>query len=170
MNAKRLLFVYRILIVIVIGVAVYAAAMSDMQLNRSDFLGSIVDASGVVATIFGIWVAIIYPNFVAALSTGKSLKDTPESERYKKLIKSLYRSSFVLCSAVFLLSIFSAFSIEKETPLSRGSFFAYTILVFISISESLFYAIYNGEKALSGEINKGIFSGLMRRRRRGRRE
>jgi len=169
-NAKSLFLVYRTLTLIAVGFTVYVAAMSDMGLNRSEFLGSIVDASGVVATIFGIWVAIIYPNFVAALSAGKTLKDTPDSERYRKLIKSLYRSSFVLCSAIFLLSVFSAFSIGKETPISRGSFFAYAVLVFISISESLFYAIYNGEKALSGEINKGIFSGVMRRRRRGRSE
>jgi hypothetical protein len=169
-NAKNLFFVYRILIIVLISFGVCLAAVSDTELKRSEFLGSIVDASGVVVTIFGIWVAIIYPNFVAALNGGVPLNSTSESERYKKLIKSLYRSSFVLCSTIFLLSVFSVFPMTKETPFSRGSFFAYAALVFVSISESLFYAIYNGEKALSIEINKGIFSGVMKRRRRGRRE
>lgn len=170
MNAKPQFVAYRILIATAISFVTYIVAMSDMSINRSEFLGSIVDASGVIVTIFGIWVAIIYPNFVTALSSGKPLKKTPDSERYARLIKSLYRSSFVLCSAIFLFSIFSSFSIGKETPMSRGAFFAYSALVFVSISESLFTAIYNGEKSLSIEINKGIFTGFMRRRRRGRRE
>lgn len=122
MNANVQFVVYRILIATAIGVVAYVVAMSNVSIKRSEFLGSIVDASGVIVTIFGIWVAIIYPNFVAALSSGKPINKTPDSERHHRLIKSLYRSSFVLCSAVLLFSIFSSFSIDKETPLSRGGF------------------------------------------------
>lgn len=132
--------------------------------NYVDLVVALIGASGVVVTVFGIWVAIIFPRFVASLGNGVPAENQNDAHRYKVLIESLYRSAATLSSCIFILIITSFFHANSNEYKIAFCFFALSCS--LSLCESLFLSISSGELAASDAINNGIMVGVIRRRRR----
>lgn len=146
------------------GVFTWATTLNPINLNFIELVVSLIGAAGVVVTVFGIWLAVIFPRFVASLGSGIEIGKTEDATRYSVLLKSLYRSATVLCSALFILLILTFF--YHASVATSASIFAFCALCCISLFESLFASIANGELAASDAINQGIVMGVVRRRRR----
>jgi hypothetical protein len=117
--------------------------------------------AGVVVTVFGIWVAIIFPKMLAGLESGVKSEGVPERARYRALIESLYRSCFVLCAASLVFLLVSFFG--NDSRLFVASFSTFCWLSFSSISSALWVAVMSGEGAVVKGINDGIAAGVRRR-------
>ena len=164
MKGRVLFWAYRSIAFLVAALVVSATALFDREVSYIDLLVAVIGTAGVVVTVFGIWVAVIFPRFVASLGGGVPASKTDDAKRYQVLLKSLYRAALVLVSSLFVL-IIVAFLGEDSAAL-KGSLCAFVMLSFISLSESLFVSIVNGELAASDAINEGIILGVVRRRRR----
>jgi hypothetical protein len=125
--------------------------------------------SGVVVTVFGIWVAVIFPRLLTGLESGAKAADLPDRSRYDALIKSLYRSCFVLCASFFVLLLTAFADVRSSFLYIAFAFFAW--LCFFSIATSLWSSVANGEVAAVVGINDGILKGVVKRvRGKGRRK
>lgn len=125
---------------------------------------AMVALAGVVVTIFGIWVAIIFPRLIAGLESGDKNAAQPQLSRYDTLIAILYRSCFVLVSSIFVLIVCSFYG--KNTIMLSFFVAMFIWLAFFSITTSLFVAVGNGELAVSSRIDESSVSGMLRRLRR----
>jgi len=125
---------------------------------------AMVALAGVVVTVFGIWVAIIFPGLVAGLESGNKDAARLQMKRYDTLISILYRSCFVLVSSIFVLIVCSFYG---KSTITLSFFVAMFVwLAFFSITTSLFVAVGNGELAVSSRIDEGSILGMVRRLRR----
>lgn len=125
---------------------------------------AMVALAGVVVTVFGIWVAIIFPKLVDGLESGSAPNSLPQKERYRSLISSLYRSCFILCVSTFVFLVSSLYG--NETEFFRASVANFVWLAFFSIVSSLSAAVISGESAVASGINDSLRVGLIRRLRR----
>lgn len=128
----------------------------------SGLVSALIAVAGVVVTVFGIWIAVIYPGFVSGLREGAAIS-SHEGERYRALLSSLYRSGLVLCLStlcLFLLTFYDTH--ESFFPLAISSFCAFSV---VSIIESLWGAIRSGDSSANDAINRGRVSGSHRNRR-----
>lgn len=166
MKANVPFLAYRCVAIALVGGATAAAWHVTRQINYGDLLVTIVGVGGVVVTVFGIWLAVIFPRFVASLGNGVPLAETADAQRYNVLMRSLYRSAFVLISALGLLVVSTFF--PADTPEFRSALCAYSMLSLLALAESLFSSIANGELAATEAINHGVVVGVVRRRRRQR--
>lgn len=125
--------------------------------------------AGVVVTVFGIWLAVIFPRLMSGLESGVKSEDNPDRDRFNELVKSLYRSCFVLCASFFVLLLISLSGARAGLISLPFSFFAW--LCFFSVSSALWSSVANGEVSAVAGINVGILKGVKSRiRGRGRTE
>ncbi len=164
MKVKLTFYFYRAfaVLVVVLG-SMFSIERGDFS-ERVTIVNAILGASGVVVTVFGIWIAIIFPRFVASLGEGVDLESNPDASRYQTLMKSIYRSAFVLACSLLVLMLISIFWVSS--PIGKAFFFAYAALSCVSLGECLFASIVDGELTASDAINNGVFVGVVRRRRR----
>lgn len=139
---------------------------SQISVDRMSAIATALAAfAGVVVTVFGIWVAIIFPRLLAGLEAGAKSQEMPERVRYRALIESLYRSCFVLCASSLVFLLISFFG--NDTKFFAKAFSAFCWLSFLSISSSLWKAVVSGDGAVAAGMSDGILTGT-RRRIRGR--
>lgn len=130
---------------------------------------ALVALAGVVVTVFGIWIAIIFPKIMQDLGSGRVPKDVPETARYQALVSALYKSCFVLCSGFFVFIVISFYGKQDRNLMVAVAFFSW--LSFFSITLSLWAAVTNGELAAGNGITQKLYGGLVKRvRGMGRRQ
>jgi hypothetical protein len=127
-------------------------------------LTALVTIAGVVVTVFGIWIALIFPRLLSGYESGVGPSGLPEVARYNALVAALYRSCFALCASGFVFIIVGLYGVPDVLFLRSIAWF--TWLVFFSICESMWSAVVSGEVALTVGINKSKKTGLIRRLRR----
>lgn len=126
-----------------------------------EVLKALIGFSGVVVTIFGIWIAIIFPSFTSELAGGTSLADSSRADRYNSLISSLYRSCFSLTASFFVFLVASLHG--QGSDFYSKSLVLFSFLVFFSIACALWSSVLNGEVEVVGQINDGILDGFKKR-------
>lgn len=155
---------YRVAVLMLAAVLSWLGFVVGAQPNYSDILVAIIGTAGVVITVFGIWIAIIFPRFVSSLGEGVEASKMDDSRRYKVLLVSLYRSALTLSAALVALLLVSFFPFQTKALAALMLFFS--ALCCISLFESLFSSVANGESAATDAINQGVVLGVVRRRRR----
>jgi hypothetical protein len=122
---------------------------------------SLVAVSGVVVTVFGIWIAIIFPRLYEELSSGVHPKASSDNKRYNNLVFSLYRSCFILCTSVFVFLIVSFYPGSGEFYSSAVVVFSW--LAFFSIFLALWSSVIIGETSVARGLDSGERKGFIRR-------
>ena len=166
MKTRFLFFAYRVGAIGLSGVAALAASQLNGELKYIEILSSLIGVAGVVITVFGIWVAVIFPRFVQTLSAGEGLGENPDHLRYQAIMGSLYRASFDLCAC--LVTLILLLTATSMTPTLRAAFVFFAAMCAISLGEALASSIVSGDRSSSDSINAGIRKGMMGRRRRVR--
>lgn len=126
---------------------------------------ALVALASVVVTVFGIWIAVIFPKMLQDLESGRDPKEVPERRRYMSLVAALYKSCFVLCSGFFVFLLLSFYGDQNRLLVGFVAFFSW--LAFFSVVQSLWVAVINGEFAVGDGINQKIRKGLLKRVRAG---
>lgn len=124
---------------------------------------ALIGFAGLVVTIFGIWIAVIFPVLSSLLVDGKAKQEVSQLARYDVLVRALYKSCFSLTATFFVFLVLSFFPSELKWVSINAIFFSW--LVFFSTVLALWSAIWNGEGAVLGGINESIRSGMIRRLR-----
>ncbi|MFA6985225.1 MAG: hypothetical protein WC213_03355 [Arenimonas sp.] len=124
---------------------------------------ALVAFAGLVVTIFGIWIAVIFPAIAQVLTSGVPKGKVPELARYDVLVRALYRSCFSLCSCFFVFLVLSFYSTDGDWLVVFSVFFSW--LAFWSIVLALWSAVWTGESAVVNSVNESMRSGLMKRLR-----
>lgn len=122
---------------------------------------ALIGFAGLVVTIFGIWIAVIFPVLSSLLSSGKTKHDVAQVARYDVLIRALYRACFTLTAAFFVFLILSFCHDYSLWVAKAGAFFSW--LAFIATAWALWSAVCNGEGAVAGGINDSLRVGVARR-------
>lgn len=130
---------------------------------------SMVGLAGVVVTVFGIWVAIIFPRMLSGIESGSADDASKDKDRYHNLIKSLYRSCLVLCANLFVFITSSIYGSDIKSQFFSSAVVTFLWLSFFSIISSLWGAVFHGELTAVSAINVSEGKGLLKRlRRRGK--
>ncbi|MEZ5484581.1 MAG: hypothetical protein R3F01_05415 [Lysobacteraceae bacterium] len=124
---------------------------------------TLVGLAGVVVTVFGIWVAIIFPRVLSGLESGSSMASLPEKSRFDSLISSLYKSCFVMSAAGFVLILVVFYGSDDIYLAMTIVFFCW--LSFFSLVSSLWVAVINGEVAAGHGVNVSNRKGTIERTR-----
>lgn len=140
------------------------AAASERASVDGGYLQSLASGAGVVVTVFGIWIAIIFPRLSQSIEVGADRRNLPENLRYRRLLASLARASVVLIGSLFLVVVLP-FS-NDSSSLLRFLVAVFGVLCVISLGESLLLAIVDGEGAVSDELQTKARAGFFRRRNR----
>lgn len=122
---------------------------------------ALIGFAGLVVTIFGIWIAVIFPVLSGLLADGKAKQEVSELTRYDTLVRALYRACFAL-TACFLVFLVLSFSSYFDVWVARSSVF-FSWLAFSSTAWALWSAVWNGESAVVGGVNVSVRKGLIRR-------
>lgn len=128
-----------------------------------DVLKALIGFAGLVVTIFGIWIAVIFPVLSGLLADGKARQEVSQLARYDVLVRALYRACFALTVSFFVFLILS-FHSGWSLWLARVTVF-FSWLVFFATAWALWSAIWNGESAVSTGVNGSVRIGLVRRMR-----
>lgn len=157
-----------VLIGLSVGGGVLAPTVSKSLLIQ--VATSMVGLAGVVVTVFGIWVAVIFPKMLANVELSEANAGTNDKRRYDVLISSLYRSCFTLCANLFVFIVVSFYVADLSSRFFTFSVVGFLWLSFFSIVESLWSAVTNGELSAVDSLNKSAGIGLLKRLRgRGKR-
>lgn len=152
--------IWLVLVSVALGVAVPAVAQDKVL----SMLAAIAAFAGVVVTVFGIWIAMVFPQLLAGLSSGSSVRDLPERGTYRALVVSLYRSCFVLCAVLFVTIAVTLYGESQDYLVKALAVFGW--LSFFSVTAALWGVVAGGERTVVGQINAGILEGVRRRLRR----
>ncbi|MFC5441660.1 hypothetical protein [Rhodanobacter ginsenosidimutans] len=153
-------------VALLVGLTIVSFAIDYLDLGKiSTFLGVIISVEGVVVTIFGIWIAIIFPRLFGVIQDGEDFRHVRDNDRYNALVESLYRSCFVLCAACFVFFLVSFF--DQYASFFFPSVFCFCAYSLFSLYESLWTSVWMGEAASVERLNDARTSGALRRRRRG---
>jgi len=148
---------------ILIGVCVAAAWLSAGTTVSAllEIQKALIGFAGLVVTIFGIWIAVIFPVLAGLLEDGKTRKEVTQLARYDVLVRALYRSCFSLTASFFVFLVLSFCSISSPWVARAAALFSW--LAFVATAWALWSAVWNGEGAVVGGINDSIRAGLVRR-------
>ncbi|QNN78038.1 hypothetical protein IAE60_00910 [Pseudoxanthomonas mexicana] len=152
----------------VMAIALVGAALAHLargEIKVIEVLGGLIGAAGVVVTVFGIWIAIIYPRYVTSLESGAKPSNIEDAGRYKVLMTSLFRSAFTLVLSLFLLIVIGVFGVAS--PLLPAPFFFFSMMALVSIGESLMASIASGDSSAAKSLDEGAMKGARTRRRHG---
>jgi hypothetical protein len=127
----------------------------------NNLLSALAAFAGVVVTVFGIWVAVIFPAMLQGIQDGRDGSGRASLQKYNLLIKSLYASCFTL-SATFFVFLVNAY-LFSDTGLYRASIASFVWLSFVSIVISLWRAVVSGEWVAGEGINESNWKGLKAR-------
>lgn len=122
---------------------------------------ALIGFAGVVVTIFGIWIAIIFPVLSGLLSKGQARADVPQLAKYDVLVESLYRACFSLTASFFVFLMLSFYSNDSTWLARAAAFFSW--LAFVATASALWSAILGGEGAVVEGINDSLRRGVVRR-------
>lgn len=125
-------------------------------------IGTLIAVEGVVVTIFGIWIAIIFPAYVAGQGKNDG-SEAREGARYRALLKSLYRSCFILCAGCICLLAVTFF--VSYADFFSGAIFCFCALSLFSLFESLWTAVWVGDVSAASKLNVARKQGVLHRRR-----
>ena len=91
--------------ILALSASIVSAVMVDpvALVGLPDVLAVLVAVSGVIVTVFGIWIAVILPRLLDRLDSGEKPSEISDKKRYKALMSSLYRSCFSLCTSTLML-------------------------------------------------------------------
>lgn len=120
--------------------------------------------AGLVVTVFGIWIAIVFPRMLGGLASGATVEQVPERAKYRSMVRALYRSCFSLCSIVFVTIVLSLYEMGNSWLSRFVSVFC--CLCFFSVVASLWGALAEGERAVVVQINSSLVDGVKKRIRR----
>lgn len=159
MNKRNVLPIEAALIVMAATASLFADAVNNTMLL--EIQKALIGFAGLVVTIFGIWIAVIFPVLSGLLVDGKARREVSQLARYDTLVQALYRACFSLTASFFIFMVLS-FCSEYSILLTRCvSFFSW--LVFMATAWALWSAIWNGEGAVVGGINDSLKKGVVRR-------
>lgn len=122
---------------------------------------ALIGFAGLVVTIFGIWIAVIFPVLSGLLVNGKAKQEVSQLARYDVLVQALYRACFCLTASFFVFLVLSFCSDYSDFLIRAASFFSW--LVFVATAWALWSAVWNGEGAVVGGIDDSLRRGLVRR-------
>lgn len=129
--------------------------------NLLEVQKALIGFAGLVVTIFGIWIAVIFPVLSGLLADGKAKQEVSELARYDTLVRALYRACFSL-TACFLVFLILSFCAEISPCVARLSVF-FSWLTFSATAWALWSAVWNGEGAVVGGVDASVKKGLVRR-------
>jgi hypothetical protein len=162
----------RAVLEVLVGVTALAASAVGDAVSLTILLEvqkALASFAGLVVTIFGIWIAVIFPGMTASLSSGAPAGELPQVGRYRSLVHALYRSCFALCACFVVFLLLSFYGGQGEV-LAR-SVVCFSWLTFCSIALALWTAVFGGEMAVVDGVNGAMRGGLVRRvRSLGRRK
>lgn len=163
---KYLSFAVDFFLVAAVAAAALLTSPPEMTIVM-EVLKVLIGLAGVVVTIFGIWVAVIFPAAVGKISSGVSRDKVPQLVKYDSLVVSLYRACFSLSACFFVFLLLSFFGSSGSWVRRFSVFFCW--LGFISVVAALWSSLWSGESAVVLKINDAIKSGFLKRSRsRGR--
>jgi hypothetical protein len=122
---------------------------------------ALIGFAGLVVTIFGIWIAVIFPVLSGLLVDGKAKQEVSQLVRYDVLVQALYRACFCLTASFFVFLILSFCSTYSDSLVRAASFFSW--LVFVATAWALWSAVWNGEGAVVGGIDDSLKKGVVKR-------
>ncbi|AVP99300.1 hypothetical protein C7S18_19945 [Ahniella affigens] len=140
-----------------LGLLTPVAASSRM----TGILVALISLSGVTVTVFGIWVAIIFPKLVSEVESGGKTSGDAERQKYDALIDSLYSACLTMCAGMIVLMVHAFFRNESQWLLRALGIFCWLSL--FSMIRSLWISVMSGEVLLANEVNRGLLAGLTRR-------
>lgn len=137
--------IYRVIIYLIISLATYFSSIRWLSAFRyedfKDYLTLISGVSGMVFTIMGIWIAFLYPNAMARITSPEKIiaKDFSESRsdsrRLEGIVGAVICSALVMIAALFMtlakiiimaLPIYACYRVEIKSLALAG-------LVFITL-------------------------------------
>lgn len=121
----------------------------------------LIGFAGLVVTIFGIWIAVIFPVLSGLLANGKVKREVTQLARYDALVRSLYRSCFTLTACFFVFLVLSFIPVVSPWVARFSAMFSW--LAFVSVAWALWSAIWSGEGAVVGGVNESLRKGVVRR-------
>lgn len=139
-------------------------AANSPEPQAYDHLQALASGAGVVVTVFGIWIAIIYPLLGQQVEGGADRRTLPENFRYRRLLESLARASIVLIGSLLLVVVLPYSS--GSTWLLRFLVAIFGVLCVISLAESLLFALVAGEAGATDGLSSRARSGFLKRRNR----
>lgn len=122
---------------------------------------ALIGFAGLVVTIFGIWIAVIFPVISGLLVDGKAKKEVSQLARYDTLVRALYRACFSLTACFFVFLVLSFSSNFTPWVARASSFFSW--LTFLATTSALWSAVWNGEDAVVSGVDASVRTGLVRR-------
>lgn len=150
---------------LLVALTIVSLGIDSVDMEKiSTLLGVIISIEGVVVTIFGIWIAIIFPRLFGVIELGAKAGGVRDNVRYRALIESLYRSCFVLCAACIVFFLVSFFN--RYATFFFASIFCFCSYSLLSLFESLWTSVWMGEGASVDRLNDARVSGALHRRRR----
>lgn len=122
---------------------------------------ALIGFAGLVVTIFGIWIAVIFPVLSGLLADGTARQEVSQLTRYDVLVRALYRACFSL-TASFLVFLVLSFQSGGSAFLFRSAAF-FSWLAFASTAWALWAAIWNGEGAVVSGVDESLRKGVVKR-------
>lgn len=159
MNNRALRALDLALVVIAGTAAWYAAGATSAVLIQVQI--ALIGFAGIVVTIFGIWIAVIFPVLSGLLVDGKARQEVSQLARYDVLVRALYRACFSLTASIFVFLTLSFSVTYNEWVARAGVYFSW--LVFIATSSALWSAVWNGEGGVVSGINQSMKLGMLKR-------
>lgn len=158
---------------LLVGIAVFGGSCVD-NIDGEDLLQPLIAlaaVAGVVVTVFGIWVAIIFPRLLATLESGVAPQDAEDASKYRALIGALYSSGFTLCAIMVVTLLLTLYELD-EYGLMIASTFCW--LALFSVSYSFWSSVISGDGAAVEVINRkagvGLIGRLRHQGRKGKRK
>lgn len=149
-----------VILIVLCGMAAWFLPSGSEQ-TVLEIQKALIGFAGLVVTIFGIWIAVIFPVLSGLLADGKVKREVTQLVRYDALVRSLYRSCFTLTACFFVFLVLSFISDFSPWVARFSALFSW--LAFVSTAWALWSAIWSGEGAVVGGINESVRKGVVRR-------
>lgn len=133
-----------------------ATAESLVEIQKA-----LIGFAGLVVTIFGIWIAVIFPVLSGLLANGKARREVTQLARYDVLVRALYRSCFSLTASFFVFLVLSLCPVYSSWVARSSAFFS--CLTFVATAWALWSAVWSGEMGVVGGINNSLRAGMIHR-------
>lgn len=149
-----------ICLILLSAVAAWFSASTSVA-SLVEIQKALIGFAGLVVTIFGIWIAVIFPVLSGLLADGKARREVTQLARYDVLVKALYRSCFSLTVSFFVFLLLSLSPVYSPWVARSGAFFS--CLTFIATAWALWSAVWNGEVSVVDGINDSLRTGMIHR-------
>jgi len=118
--------IFEVLIGITSAVAAFFAGNVPLSVLL-EVQKALIGFAGLVVTIFGIWIAVIFPVLSSLLISGKVKQEVSQLARYDVLVCALYKSCFSLTAAFFVFLVLSFLSDESMWVSVTSVFFSWLV-------------------------------------------